>query len=65
MPIPDRLMGWKAIASYLGISPRTALRWTVEDGMPVHRRGGKFVYAFTRDLEAWLEREGVGSPAMS
>lgn len=53
-----RLNGWKQIARYLGRDRRTAMRWEVQAGMPVHRipgsSTGRSVYAFTRELDAWL-----------
>lgn len=34
---PPRLVGWKAIAAYLGVSQRTAIRWADSAGLPVRR----------------------------
>lgn len=52
----DRLDSWKEIASYLGRDVRTAHRWEVEEGLPVHRhvhsRQGT-VYAYRSELDAW------------
>jgi hypothetical protein len=63
-----RLDSWKEIAEYLGRDVRTAIRWEVERGLPVHRlpggkRGG--VYAEAVEIEAWLKgasltRNGFG-----
>jgi hypothetical protein len=55
-----RLVGWKAIAASLGKDQRTAKRWALELGMPVHRVPGRqraSVYAFSEELEAWLRRD--------
>ena len=56
-PPNQRLDSWKSIAAYLSRDVRTAIRWEKERGLPVHRvPGGKkhSVFAFTRDLDAWL-----------
>ena len=36
-PPSDRLGSWKAIASYLHSSVRSARRWERAEGLPVHR----------------------------
>lgn len=33
----DRLIGWKAIAAYLGRDIRTVQRWELAEKLPVHR----------------------------
>lgn len=56
-----RLDGWKAIAEYLGKDSSTVNRWARGRGMPIHRLpGGKgaTVYAYARELDAWLESSG-------
>lgn len=59
---PTSLKGWKAIASYLGLTPATAQRWA-EDGMPV-KREGRFTVADPAELQAWLGREShMAKPA--
>ena len=53
----DRLMGWKAIGSFVGRDVRTARRWEAERGMPVHRvpgSGGASVWADSAALRVWL-----------
>ncbi|HET9365680.1 MAG TPA: hypothetical protein VFP71_11790 [Candidatus Angelobacter sp.] len=61
-PAPTSLKGWKAIASYLGLTPATAQRWA-EDGMPV-KREGRFTVADPAELQAWLGREShMAKPA--
>lgn len=49
------ILGWLAIASYLGVEKTTAQRWERQNEMPVHRmpgrRGG--VYARAQELDAW------------
>lgn len=55
---PDRLVGWKAIAGHLKVSPRTAIRWADSYGLPVSRvpRGDRpVVYAEPAELDAWWE----------
>ena len=56
--IDTRLDTWKAIAHYLGRSPRTAQRWHSEYGLPVHHLGGdaSSVFAYTDELEGWLRQ---------
>jgi len=58
-----RLVSWKAIAGYLGVSVRTAQKWERERGLPVHRTPGKraTVFASARELDAWAAA-GVGEP---
>lgn len=54
---PDRLHGWKEIATYLGRGVRTVQRWESELGLPVYRlvtKGSEVVYARRSDLDAWL-----------
>lgn len=53
----SRLVGWKAIAAYLGKDVRTVLRWERERGLPIHRppgRRGQSVYALRDELDRWL-----------
>jgi hypothetical protein len=60
----DRLVGWKAIAGYLKVSQRTAIRWADSYGLPVSRvpRGDRpVVYANPADLEAWWQSEAAGA----
>ena len=55
-PPSDRLGSWKAIASYLHSSVRSARRWERAEGLPVHRhmhhKLGR-VYALRSELDAW------------
>ena len=53
----QRLDGWKAIGNFLGRDRTTAIRWTKERGLPVHRvPGGRTgtVYALPDELSDWL-----------
>lgn len=53
----QRLVGWKAIAEYLGKDVRTLLRWEKERGLPVHRPPGgrgQSVYALPEELDRWI-----------
>jgi tetratricopeptide (TPR) repeat protein len=51
-----RLGSWKAIASYLGRSPRTVQRWLADYGLPIHRMGGASgpIFAYKDELDIWL-----------
>ena len=49
------LEGWKAIATYLNRDVRTAKRWEVNEGLPVHRLqhlARSSVYAYPAELDA-------------
>ena len=53
----QRLDSWKQIAAYLNRDQRTAQRWEIQRGLPVHRIPGGLksaVYAFPNEIEAWL-----------
>ena len=56
----DRILnGWKEISSYLDRGVRTAQRWELQFGMPVHRPASKLrtaVVAFADELDQWLVR---------
>lgn len=55
-----RLVSWKAIAGYLGVSVRTAQKWERQRALPVHRMPGRrgTVYANTNELDAWAAAGG-------
>jgi tetratricopeptide (TPR) repeat protein len=56
-----RLDTWKEIGGFLGCDGRTAKRWEVARGLPVHRipgAGRSKVYAFADELTAWLNSAG-------
>jgi len=60
-----KLDSWKEIADYFQRGVRTVQRWERDLGLPVHRISGsrsKSVYAYTRELDAWLSR-GAAAPA--
>ncbi|MBY0495211.1 MAG: hypothetical protein K2Y23_13450 [Cyanobacteria bacterium] len=67
----ERLDSWKAIATYLGRDEGTLRRWERTRGLPIRRvpgRKGASVYAFTSEIDAWLqadppETESGPSPA--
>jgi hypothetical protein len=64
----DRLDTWKAIAAHVGRDVRTVLRWHKDRGLPVHRvPGGKgrSVFAYSDELDAWLESEARDTAAGS
>ncbi|MBN2432322.1 MAG: hypothetical protein JXQ27_12670 [Acidobacteria bacterium] len=59
-----KLDSWKEIAVYFQRGVRTVQRWERDLGLPVHRISGsrsKSVYAYTRELDAWLHR-GAAAP---
>lgn len=74
-----RIESWKAIAEYLHRDTTTAIRWSKERGLPVHRIPGEKrsgVYAFRQEIDQWMAAEGMrkahgsgdsadGGPAMS
>lgn len=61
-----RLSTWKAVAAYLGCDERTAKRWELSRGLPVHRLPGEtrgHVYALVHELAAWRGEFGDREPA--
>lgn len=53
-----RFNSWKEIAAFLDRDIRTVWRWEKERGLPVHRvpgDGRRAVFAYQREIEAWLE----------
>jgi hypothetical protein len=51
------LNGWKEISSHIERGVRTAQRWELQFGMPVHRPASKrrtAVVAFADELDMWL-----------
>jgi hypothetical protein len=48
-----RLDGWKEIASHLGVSFRSAIRYEEQHDLPVHRTASGRVYAFRAEIDAW------------
>jgi hypothetical protein len=67
---PDVLMGWKAIAAYLGKSVRSVQRWEQDLGMPTHRirtPDGQIAYAKRSEVDAWLvarDRPTLADPTL-
>jgi len=58
---PDRLDGWKAIATHLGRSVRTVQRWELTEGLPVHRHPHQkqaSAWAYRDELNEWAGRRG-------
>lgn len=57
----EKLVGWKRIAGYLEVTRRTAQRFEKEHQLPIHRPGGRgsSVYAYTAELDAWIQRGGM------
>jgi hypothetical protein len=59
------LNGWKEISNHIERGVRTAQRWEVFLGMPVHRPAQKnrsAVVAFTDELDGWISRALLGMP---
>ena len=58
----DRLIGWKAIASYLGRDIRTVQRWEAAEQLPIHRlehQRQASAYAFRSELDAWQKQRSI------
>ena len=54
----QRLESWKEIATYIQRDVRTARRWELEEGLPVHRHSHRrraSVYAYPSELDAWRD----------
>jgi tetratricopeptide (TPR) repeat protein len=52
-----RLTSWKEVAAFLGTTSRTAMRWELERGLPIHRLPGESrsrIHADVAELRAWL-----------
>lgn len=61
----QRLDSWKAIAEYLGRDVRTVHRWEKTLGLPVRRvsgERGRSVFAYTAEIDAWLQAHPPTSP---
>jgi hypothetical protein len=56
---PDKLKGWRQIATFLGEPVSVVQRWGVE-GMPVHREG-RSVTTSADELNLWLGQQS-GKP---
>lgn len=52
---PNVLVGWKAIAAYLGCSVRVAKRHARENALPVSHYDGR-VRALVEDVNAWIRK---------
>jgi hypothetical protein len=63
-----RLTSWKEIASYLGVSVRTAQSWEKEKGLPVRRASSSSrsrVSARARELDNWQLAMEISKPGLS
>jgi hypothetical protein len=58
-PEPEKLVGWRQIAAFLGEPTSVVQRWA-SDGMPV-RKQGRYVETTPEELNAWLGKES-GKP---
>ena len=55
-PLPKMLVGWRAIAEYLGVPQTVATRWHREYGMPVIRIVNRKVFIHRDALVDWFFR---------
>src|SRR5262249_31967623 len=65
--MPVTLNGWKQIASFLNLKPKTAQMWEKEHGMPVHRIGNGAsapVFAFRAEIAQWLRVSNMESAGL-
>lgn len=56
------LNSWKDIAAHLHTSVRTAQRWEMHFGLPIHRPSGTHkgpVLAFEKELDQWIQAGGA------
>ena len=62
----SRLDSWKEIAAYLNRDLRTLQRWEKTGGLPIRRLnkpGMRAVFAYTADLDAWLQQQSPEAAA--
>lgn len=64
--MPEKLASWKEIATFLGVTVKTAQRWEKLRGLPVRRvpggqKGG--VFAVRSEVEDWLQSGGATESA--
>ncbi len=58
----EQLIGIKAIADYLEMSPRNVYYWEKKLGLPIHRISsgtGHRIYASKKELDKWLKKQDV------
>lgn len=58
----EQLIGIKAIADYLKMSPRNVYYWEKKLGLPIHRISsgiGRRIYASKKELDKWLKKQDV------
>lgn len=63
-----RLDSWKEVAEYLHRDISTAVRWSKERGLPVHRVPGgrrQAVFAYSEEIDAWLASDAYGGTPSS
>jgi len=58
---PERLLGLREMAAYLGIEPRTARRWCKDRRIPALKRNFHW-YVRRGDLQAMVTRQLLGEP---
>lgn len=64
VPNGSRIVGWKDIAKHLGVSQRTAVRWTEAYHLPVSRipRGDRpIVFSTVEELDSWWASPAAAS----
>ena len=61
----SRLVSWKRISRYLGVSERTARRWRDEESLPVYSGSDgapSTVFAFKPELDDWSKNRPPKTP---
>ena len=56
----ERLLTTREVATLIGFSPATVQDWSENDRIPGFRVGGRLRFRAS-EVEAWLERQRVGS----
>lgn len=60
----EQLIGIKAIADYLEMSPRNVYYWEKKLGLPIHRIAsgtGHRIYASKKELDRWLKKQEMAA----
>lgn len=61
-PVVKILNSWKEISTYIGRGVRTAQRYEMNFGLPIHRPAGKqrsSVTGFSDEIDIWLRRSST------
>src|SRR5205823_10161646 len=57
----EALTSWKAVATYLGVTVRTAMKWELDRQLPIRRSPGGRVSADPDALAAWQRTQQTPS----